>query len=110
VVVVARAGLGTLNHTALTLEALQRRGLAAYVVIGAWPARPKLVHQTNLVDLPGELDGILPDGAGALPGAQFRAQAPTWLSARLYGTADAHLLRAGGGPAAVGVADAEADQ
>ena len=35
VLVVAAAGLGTLNHTALTLEALRRRGLTcAGVVIG----------------------------------------------------------------------------
>jgi dethiobiotin synthetase len=34
-VVVVRAGLGTLNHTALTLEAQARRGIAAQVVIGA---------------------------------------------------------------------------
>ncbi|HWH01093.1 MAG TPA: dethiobiotin synthase, partial [Pilimelia sp.] len=32
-VVVARAGLGTLNHTALTLEALQRRAVRAAVVL-----------------------------------------------------------------------------
>ena len=38
-VVVARAGLGTLNHTALTLEALDRRAVPAGVVIGAWPTR-----------------------------------------------------------------------
>ena len=28
-IVVARAGLGTLNHTALTVEAIERRGLRA---------------------------------------------------------------------------------
>ena len=33
VVVVARAGLGTVNHTALTLEALDRRGLAVAAVV-----------------------------------------------------------------------------
>ena len=39
--VVTTAGLGTLNHTALTLEALATRGLPlAGLVIGAWPGRP----------------------------------------------------------------------
>jgi dethiobiotin synthetase len=43
VVVVARAGLGTLNHTALTVEALRVRGIeCAGVVIGSWPADPDL--------------------------------------------------------------------
>ena len=40
VVVVVRAGYGTLNHTALTLEALHRRSLEPRVVIGAWPKNP----------------------------------------------------------------------
>lgn len=84
-VVVARAGLGTLNHTTLTLDALRGRGVAAMVVIGAWPASPTLVHQTNLADLPGELAGCLPDGVGSLTPQHFRAAAPGWLTARLYG-------------------------
>ncbi len=33
VVVVARAGLGTVNHTALTVEALRRRGLALAAIV-----------------------------------------------------------------------------
>lgn len=33
VIVVARAGLGTVNHTALTVEALRRRGLAVEAVV-----------------------------------------------------------------------------
>jgi dethiobiotin synthetase len=33
VLVVARAGLGTVNHTALTLEALRARGLAVAGVV-----------------------------------------------------------------------------
>ncbi len=31
--VVARAGLGTVNHTALTVEALRRRGLAVAAIV-----------------------------------------------------------------------------
>ena len=61
-VVVARAGLGTLNHTALTLEALERRAVPAGVVLGAWPAEPELVHWANLTDLVPNLVGAVPDG------------------------------------------------
>jgi dethiobiotin synthetase len=79
-VVVARAGLGTLNHTALTLEALSHRGIPAYVVIGAWPAAPELVHRMNLVDLPGARVGIVPEGVGQWPASRFRAAVPQWFS------------------------------
>jgi dethiobiotin synthase len=47
-VLVARPGLGTLNHTALTLEALSRRGLDVLgVVLGSWPVSPDAVHHSN---------------------------------------------------------------
>jgi dethiobiotin synthetase len=81
-IVVARAGLGTLNHTALTLEALAARGIAASVVIGAWPAEPELVHRCNRDDLPGAVIGVVPDGAGRLEPATFRASAPSWFALR----------------------------
>ena len=83
-VVVARAGLGTLNHTTLTLEALARRRIEPLVVIGAWPAEPELVHQTNLEDL-GAIEGVIPDGVGTLAPEEFRAAAAGWLSPRLHG-------------------------
>jgi dethiobiotin synthetase len=84
VLVVARAGLGTLNHTALTLEALRARGLACPgVVIGSWPAEPGLAEERNLDDLPRyagvPLLGRIPEGAARLDPAAFRAQAPTWI-------------------------------
>ena len=42
-VVVARAGLGTLNHSTLTVHAIQARGLQVEgVVIGSWPEHPGL--------------------------------------------------------------------
>ncbi len=48
VVVAARPGLGTLNHTLLTLEALHRRGLTVLgVVISGYPAEPALDALTN---------------------------------------------------------------
>lgn len=79
-VVVARAGLGTLNHTALTMEALRARGLAGSVVIGAWPRHPELVHHTNLTDLAtiAELIGRVPERAADLPPTEFRRSAASW--------------------------------
>ncbi|MFV2104101.1 dethiobiotin synthase [Micromonospora sp. LOL_024] len=87
-VVVARAGLGTLNHTALTLEALERRAVPTGVVIGAWPAEPELVHWANLSDLLPNLLGTLPGGAGAMDPGVFRRSAPGWLTPALYGVLD----------------------
>jgi dethiobiotin synthetase len=76
VVVVARAGLGTLNQTALTCEALRRRGIRCLgVVIGAWPARPDLAAQCNVEDLPFytgvPLLGRLPERAAELSVSAF---------------------------------------
>ncbi|HEU5107090.1 MAG TPA: dethiobiotin synthase [Micromonosporaceae bacterium] len=76
VLVVARAGLGTLNATALTTEALRRRGVAcAGVVVGSWPAQPDLAARHNLEDLPivaeAPLAGVLPAGAAGLDRAEF---------------------------------------
>jgi dethiobiotin synthetase len=79
-VVVVRAGLGTLNHTALTIEALRRRGVPACVVIGSWPRKPDLVHHTNLTDLATltDLAGTVPEGAGGLSPEEFRRAASGW--------------------------------
>jgi len=84
-VVVVRAALGTLNHSALTVEALRSRGCAVLgLVVGAWPETPDLAQRCNLVDLPAvigiELLGKVPDGAGGLSAAEFRAQVPAWLA------------------------------
>jgi dethiobiotin synthetase len=98
VLVVSRAGLGTLNHTALTLEALANRGIPAYVVLGSWPRTPELVHWRNLADVPGDLVGVLPEGAGTLTPQRFRQDAPGWLSPLLYGAADPASLRRDGVP------------
>jgi dethiobiotin synthetase len=47
-VVVARAGLGTINHTLLTLNALRSAGVAvAGAVINRYPAAPDVAEQTN---------------------------------------------------------------
>jgi len=80
VVVVARAGLGTLNAVALTCEALRARGLeCAGVVVGAWPAAPDLAACCNVEDLPdyagAPLLGRLPEGAARLSRRDFLAMA-----------------------------------
>ena len=90
VLVVTAAGLGTLNHTALTLEALAARALpCAGVVIGSWPAAPGLAERANLADLETvagrALAGILPEGAGLLGRADFLAAARAGLSPALGG-------------------------
>jgi dethiobiotin synthetase len=47
-IVVARPGLGTINHTVLTVKAAQQAGLpVAGVVINRYPAQPNLAEQTN---------------------------------------------------------------
>lgn len=84
-VVVARAGLGTLNHAALTVQAIQRRELPVEgLVIGAWPADPDLAATQNLLDLPMMTGvpvlGRIPDGAGALTDEEFAAGVPDWLA------------------------------
>ncbi len=87
-IVVARAGLGTLNHTALTLEALNRRAVPARVILGAWPAEPELVHWANLGELVPHLVGALPAGAGSMDPGVFRRSAPGWLTPALHGVLD----------------------
>ncbi|MGW2962265.1 dethiobiotin synthase [Streptomyces sp. NPDC001220] len=98
VLVVASAGLGTLNTTELTARELRARELELLgVVIGSWPGSPDLASRCNVADLPevagAPLLGALPAGAGALAPADFRAAAPGWLSARLDGGWDAEAFR-----------------
>ncbi len=89
-VVVTDPALGTLNHTALSLEALATRTLAcAGVVLGSWPAEPDLACRSNLIDLPaiigGPLAGCLPAGSGTLGRAQFADVAEAGLAPSLGG-------------------------
>jgi dethiobiotin synthetase len=76
VVLVTEPGLGTLNLTALTLEAMRSRGLRLHaLVIGSWPRQAGLAECSNIADLQAvtgrQLDGLLPEGAGALSGPDF---------------------------------------
>lgn len=96
VLVVTAAGLGTLNHTALTLEVLAIRGLRlAGVVIGSWPAGPDLAARTNVADLETvsgrPLCGAMPVGAPTWP--DFLAAARHGLAPSLGGVFDAADFR-----------------
>ena len=93
VLVVTTPGLGTLNHTALTLEALASRRLAlAGLVIGSWPDSPELAERSNIGDLESlagrPLSGVLPAGAGRLGRAAFRRAAAAGLGPSLGGHFD----------------------
>ncbi|WP_372733971.1 dethiobiotin synthase [Nocardioides sp.] len=85
VVVVAAAGLGTLNHTELTVGALRARGLEpAGLIVGSWPAQPGLAEECNREDLPRltrvRVIATIPEGSSALSQADFERAAPTWFA------------------------------
>jgi dethiobiotin synthetase len=96
--VTVRPGLGTLNHTALTLEAMAGRGVdLAGVVIGAWPRTPGLDALCNVRDLETiaarPLSGVLPEGAGRLDGPEFLLVARDGLAPHLGGVFDPAQFR-----------------
>lgn len=98
VLVVVSASLGTLNHTALTLEALAHRGLTlAGVVIGAWPGDPDLACRSNVRDLETlaarPLAGAIREGAGDLDGPEFLLASRNGLGPALGGVFDAADFR-----------------
>ena len=85
VLLVARAGLGTLNHAALTVEALLSRGVdCAGLVIGEWPETPDLAARANVSDLSSycgvPLLGRVPEGAARLEPLEFQTQAQSWIN------------------------------
>jgi dethiobiotin synthetase len=90
VVVVTAAGLGTLNHTALTVGRLAEDGIElAGIVIGSWPDEPDLATRCNVADLAamGALAGVLPAGMAAM--RDFRQRARAAVTPRFGGTFDA---------------------
>lgn len=67
-VVVTRASLGTINHTLLTLEAIERRGLRlAGVVISHGPRAISSTDRANLTALHAELGNRLAGEIESLP-------------------------------------------
>jgi len=74
--VTVTAELGTLNHTALTLESLAAHKVpCAGLVIGSWPARRGLVDTSNRAALAemAPIRAALPAGAGSLDATDFAA-------------------------------------
>jgi len=104
VLVVADPRLGTLNHTALTLESMGARGVQpAGVVLGSWPYEdsaevPDLAMRANLRDLETlaarPLVGALPAGAGRFDAPEFLLAARAGLGPTLGGTFDSARFRA----------------
>ncbi len=99
VLVVADPGLGTLNATALTLEAMAHRGLElAGVVLGTWPAGYDTARASNVADLEmlgaRPLAGALLAGLAGLDPADFREAARAALGPALGGRFDAAAFRA----------------
>jgi dethiobiotin synthetase len=76
VLVVVTAGLGTLNHTALTVESLATQNVpCAGVVIGTWPTDPGAAETSNwtALELIAPVRATLPAGAGSLRAPDFEA-------------------------------------
>ncbi|MDP4511428.1 dethiobiotin synthase [Nonomuraea turcica] len=98
VLVVVRAGGGSVNQAALTLEALAHRGLdLAGLVIGRWPDEPGVVERSNVADLEmlaaRPLAGALPEGAGGLEREAFAEVARSGLGPMLGGVFDPVAFR-----------------
>ena len=86
VLVVAAAGLGTLNHTALTMEALAAQDVScAGLVIGAWPDQPGIVETSNRDALArmAPLRAVLPAGCGRVDPGGLRRAEPARLRCRV---------------------------
>jgi dethiobiotin synthetase len=88
VLVVVAPGLGTLNHTALTLEALAAQRIpCAGLVIGAWPCEPGVAEAGNRHELGrmAPLRAVLPAGAGSMSMGEFESMSraafdPQWVA------------------------------
>ncbi|WP_078312034.1 MULTISPECIES: dethiobiotin synthase [unclassified Mycobacterium] len=90
VLVVTTADLGTLNHTALTLEALAAQSVpCAGLVVGSFPAEPDLPQRLNREELANQFKtpvrAVIPEGAPRLMPAVFAELSvalfdPQWVS------------------------------
>jgi dethiobiotin synthetase len=84
VVIAARPGLGTINHTLLTVEGARAAGLrVASVVITPWPAEPTPMEQSNraTIERLGKVpvSGLSPTTPGALAEAGASLPLDDWL-------------------------------
>jgi dethiobiotin synthetase len=67
--IAARCGLGTINHSLLTVEAARRAGLrVAGVVLTPWPSAPSAVEQSNRATI-RRLSGLEVSVLPHIPGA-----------------------------------------
>jgi dethiobiotin synthetase len=88
-VIAARPGLGTINHTLLTVEAARAAGLdVAAIVLTPWPAAPSPIERSNretIAELSGVPVEVLPEVAAPEPAALAAAAAPLpvtdWIAA-----------------------------
>lgn len=99
VVLVTAAGLGTLNHTALSVARLADDNVElAGIVIGSWPTDPDVATRCNLDDLcaMGPIAGVLPAGMSAM--RDFRKRARAALAPRWGGTFDWSAFHAAARP------------
>jgi dethiobiotin synthetase len=102
VVLVTTPGLGTLNHTRLTVDRLDEDGIdLAGIIIGSWPDEPDLAMRCNIFDLAAmapkrALAGVLPAGMAAM--RDFRKRARASLASQFGGTFDWPAFRAAARP------------
>ncbi|MCU1658712.1 MAG: dethiobiotin synthase [Pseudonocardiales bacterium] len=100
-VLVTSPGLGTINHTALTVGALHESATIPDILIGSWPAQPDLAMRCNIVDLgwmapKSALAGVLPAGMATM--RDFRQQARAALAPKFGGNFDWLAFRAAARP------------
>ena len=84
VVVVARTGLGTINHTLLTLEAARAAGLRVVgVVMTPWPSEPEPIKASNRATVEAlggiPVSGLEPTSPGDLARAGATLPLDDWL-------------------------------
>jgi dethiobiotin synthetase len=73
VLIVARTGLGTINHTLLTIEAARAAALdVRAVVLTPWPARPSLLERSNRATI-ARAGEVAVAGLGRVRGPDARA-------------------------------------
>jgi dethiobiotin synthetase len=90
---VSAAGLGTINHTPLTVSYLAEQAVLelAGIIIGSWPKQPDLADRFNVGDLArmargSQLSGVLPADMAAM--GDFSAVASASLGPQCGGTFD----------------------
>jgi dethiobiotin synthetase len=84
VVIAARTGLGTINHTLLTIEAARAAGLTvAGVVMTPWPETPEPIELSNRVTVDrlggAPVSGLPPTDPGSLASAGSHLPLGEWL-------------------------------